>query len=109
MIPYFENSSFSGVETITLKPFVDTSEILFHVQNISINEHSISIKSTGSVSKQIDITNKYSLDGSKYLIKVSETLKRDEEYNLDLSFSGHLNTQLKGFYQAYYRNGGSER
>lgn len=109
LIPNLENSTFSGTETITLKPLEDINEISFHVQNISIDDHSIRIRSTKVNSSKISITEKYYFDGSRYRILLSEPMNADEDYNLDLSFSGYLNTQLQGFYKTYYSDGRSER
>lgn len=104
-----ENSTFTGKETITLRALEDTSEILFHVQNISINEHSISVRSANPNASQLDIVDKYNLDGGRYRIVLGQHLEKDEAYNLDLSFDGHLNHQLRGFYKTSYRDGRSER
>lgn len=92
-----------------MKILEETNEISFHVQNISINDHSISIRSTKVNSSEIDIADKSYLDGSRYRILLSEPMNTDEDYELDLSFSGHLNTQLQGFYKTYYSDGRSER
>lgn len=74
-----------------------------------MNDHSISIRSTKPNSSQIDIVDKYHLDGSRYRIVLGKPLDKDEDYNLDLSFVGYLNTQLQGFFKAHYNDGRSRR
>lgn len=109
LIPNLENSTFFGTETIRLQPHEDTSEITFHVQNISINEHSISIRSIKENSSQLEVIDKHKLDGSKYRIVLGSSLDKNELYDLDLNFTGHLNNQLQGFYKTGYTDGRSYR
>lgn len=109
MIPDLETSTFSGLETITLKAFEDTSEILFHAQNLSLNEHSISVRSNKPDSKDMVVVESYSLPGSRYRIVLGAPLHKDDEYYLNLNFTGQLNNQLRGFYKALYSEGRRER
>lgn len=109
MIPNLENSTFSGSETITLKPLEETTEIIFHLKNMSVNEHSISLKSTKENANSTGITEMHYLDGSKYRIVLSDPMNTEETYNLYLSFTGHLNNQLQGFFKTHYSDGRSER
>lgn len=109
LIPNLENSTFSGTEKITLKALEATNEIIFHVNNISINDHSISIRSTKENSSPIEITASNHLDGNRYRILLTQPMNTEDSYNLDLSFNGHLNNQLKGFFRTHYNEGRSER
>lgn len=108
--PNFQNSTTSGAETITLKPIEDTKIIIFHVNNITINKHSVIVKSTKLDSKPIEINDQDYIQGQKYRIHLNEHLKTGEEYQLDMKFNGELNRHLQGFYRSQYNDrSGNER
>lgn len=99
--------SFSGTEIITLKALEDTSEIILHVQNISI--HSISIRGTNATSNKVGVNDKYFLDGNRCRLVLGGYLMKDQEYNLELGFTGHINDKPQGIYKTIYKNGTSDR
>lgn len=108
--PNFQNSTTSGAETITLKPIEDTNIIIFHVNNITINKHSVVVKSKKLDSKPIEINDQDYIQGQKYRIHLNEHLKTGEEYQLDMTFNGELNRHLQGFYRSQYNDRlGNER
>ncbi|XP_018579251.1 aminopeptidase N isoform X2 [Anoplophora glabripennis] len=108
--PNFYNSTTSGAETITLKAIEDTNLIIFHVNNITIDKHSVIVKSTKFDSKPIEINDQDYIQGQKYRIHLNEQLKKGEEYQLDMKFNGELNKHLQGFYRSQYNDRlGNER
>lgn len=102
IVPYFENSTTEGSVQITLKVQERTDSVVFHVRDIKIDEHSVTIESTKPNSSQLESGSQEYLDGHKYKIVFKDTLEQGEEYVLSLRFKGSLNGHLQGFYMSRY-------
>ncbi|XP_056640007.1 aminopeptidase N-like isoform X2 [Diorhabda sublineata] len=109
ILPDLRNGTTQGSIAITLKVIQDTDEVLFHLRDIFIDKHSVSIRST-SDSSQLVIREQNYIEGDKYKIKLLKNLNKNEEYVLNLEFKGRLNGHLKGFYKSkYYDRQGKKR
>ncbi|XP_074039216.1 aminopeptidase N isoform X3 [Leptinotarsa decemlineata] len=110
IVPDLQNATTSGSVAMTLNVVEPTNEIIFHVSNITIEEHSLSINSTVSNSSLIEIREQGYVEGDKYKIILMEDLKRNETYDLSMTFNGQLNGHLQGFYLSQYNDAsGRER
>ncbi|CAH1972423.1 unnamed protein product [Acanthoscelides obtectus] len=89
----------SGLVSMVLKAEEDTSEIIFHARNISIDKHSVSVRKSSS---QIKINAQDYAEGDKYKIRLDETLSKGDECELSLGYTGILDRHLKGFYKGNY-------
>ncbi|KAJ8967089.1 hypothetical protein NQ314_003101 [Rhamnusium bicolor] len=104
IIPHLHNLTTTGTVTITLNPVEDTSKIIFHVNNITIIKHSVSVISTKPKSSPITINDQDYVEGQKYRIMLNENLEIGEEYLLGIKFIGELNSHLQGFYRSRYND-----
>lgn len=102
ILPDLRNATTQGSVVITLKVIRDTDKILFHLRDILIDKHSVSIRSIKSNSSQLDIKEQSYVEGDKYKITLKQHLNVNEEYELNLVYNGTLNGHLKGFYRSKY-------
>ncbi|XP_072384886.1 aminopeptidase N-like isoform X3 [Diabrotica undecimpunctata] len=102
ILPHFQNSTTEGSVTMTLNVLEETNEIIFNVRSISIDEHSVSIRSTKPDSSLLEIKEQLYYEKEKYKIVLKEHLRKNEEYQLDVNFDGKLSGHLQGFYRIKY-------
>ncbi|CAG9836941.1 unnamed protein product [Diabrotica balteata] len=102
ILPHFQNSTTEGSVTMTLNVLEETNEIIFNVRSISIDEHSVSVRSTKPDSSLLEIKEQLYYEKEKYKIVLKEHLRKNEEYQLDVNFDGKLSGHLKGFYRIKY-------
>ncbi|VEN41546.1 unnamed protein product [Callosobruchus maculatus] len=99
IVPYLNTSSTSGWVSMVLKAEEDTSEIIFHARNISIDKHSVTVRKNSS---QIKINAQDYAEGDKYKIRLDETLSKGDECEVSMGYTGVLDRHLKGFYKGKY-------
>ncbi|KAJ8921422.1 hypothetical protein NQ315_003040 [Exocentrus adspersus] len=110
IVPNFDNLTTSGALTILLKPKEDVNKIILNVNNITIDKHSVVVKSTKSGSVPIAINDQDYIAGQRYRIVLDENLKSGGEYELALKYNGELNRHLQGFYLSRFNDRlGNER
>ncbi|KAJ8960401.1 hypothetical protein NQ318_013681, partial [Aromia moschata] len=110
IVPHLQNLTTNGTVTIRLDVLEDTNKIIFHVNNITIDKHSVSVTSTKPDSRPIKIDDQSHVEGQKYKIELNEGLKKGEQYLLEIKYNGALNTHLQGFYRSQYHDAnGQER
>lgn len=88
--------------TITLNAVEDTRSIIFHLNEIKIDEDSVVVKTKDA--KTLPVKNQEYIEGHRYKIILGDTLKSGQEYLLDLKFNGQLNKHLQGFYEISYND-----
>ncbi|XP_061389995.1 aminopeptidase N-like [Musca vetustissima] len=97
------NLTFNGQVSIRFNVLEDTNNITLHVQNLTVDESRIQLKSYAD--KKFRLC-KESVDTvaeqDYYIIRLCQTLKKGEMYKLKLYFSGILSEKLHGYYRSSY-------
>ncbi|CAH0563653.1 unnamed protein product [Brassicogethes aeneus] len=101
IIPNLKTLDISGVVRITFIVKNETNKIIFNLSNIIIVEESVKITQKEN-SKSIEIKSQNYMECCLYEIALNNPLKVEEEYFLDLAYSGELNKSLQGFYKMTY-------
>lgn len=99
--PFLDNLTTQGSVIINLNIREETKDIVFHVKDIEIDEKTILVKSAKS-DEALKTTHLDYISGQRYKISLEEALTRNLMYTLELSFRGHLNSQLRGIYRSEY-------
>ncbi|RZB41451.1 aminopeptidase N, partial [Asbolus verrucosus] len=99
--PYLNNLTTNGAITVTLNVKDETNAIIFHVKDIEIDRSSLKIRSVKS-DNPLGITSQNYIEGEKYKIVLDEPLTKNIMYTLELTYVGHLNNHLQGFYRSHY-------
>ncbi|XP_066252731.1 aminopeptidase N-like isoform X1 [Euwallacea similis] len=104
--PNFQASTTEGAVMIMLRPTEDTDTIIFHVNKIEIQKHSVSVRTVQNtnITETIPIKFQDYLEGERYRITLDDQLTKDKDYVLNIEFQGELNSQLQGFYKIHYTN-----
>lgn len=101
--PNFDDFTFSGEETITLKVVEPTSTVTLNTLEIEYLQVKIN-------EEEIDAST-YEFDEEKQRVsfKVSKELQVDDDASLYIKFKGILNDQMAGFYRSSYEEDGKTK
>ncbi|XP_055379130.1 aminopeptidase N-like [Condylostylus longicornis] len=110
-----EGFEFNGKVYIDLNIVEDTNNITLHSSNLTIDQNLVRItrKSSSDIeneemnnesnSNKIDIKSiDINLSHDFYIIHLTETLKKDEKYQLLMPFKANLSKNLYGYYRSSY-------
>ncbi|CAH0553257.1 unnamed protein product, partial [Brassicogethes aeneus] len=100
LLPNLLNETTEGKESIHLNIKGDTNEIIFHLNEIKIDTHSVKLIHNNS---EIAIDNQDYIDGQRYKIVTKQPLIKNADYELKFDFTGNLNKHLQGFYKISYQ------
>ncbi|XP_073838653.1 aminopeptidase N-like [Musca autumnalis] len=107
IITYLENPTnltFEGQVKISFQVLEDTKNITLHVQNLTVNESGIMLKSKNDNSIQLCLDSVKSFEENDfYILMLCQTLKEEESFELTLDFSGVLG-DLVGYYRSSYND-----
>lgn len=111
ILPSFQEGNFTttGVVTTSLLVTDDTRNIIVHSVDLEINTTSISLKKKPSGEKISISSTKYDMETETLTITAGEDLVHDQNYELELRFSGVLNDKKEGFYRSGYFDHQSQR
>ncbi|KAF5279560.1 hypothetical protein FQR65_LT03382 [Abscondita terminalis] len=104
IIPFLNEKNFttSGAVTITFKVKEETNKIVVNIYDMEIDKESVKVKHINST-EYITVTDQQFEDVSQiYVITTQDVLQNDEEYDLEIKFTGHLRDNMQGFYRSQY-------
>ncbi|KAK4881197.1 hypothetical protein RN001_004516 [Aquatica leii] len=104
IIPFLTEKNFttSGAVAITFKVNKETDKIVLNIFDMEIDKESVKIKRINSTD-HISVTDQQFNDVSQtYTIALEETLQKDDEYDVEMKFTGHLRDNMQGFYRSQY-------
>lgn len=97
--------TFTGEVDIEFKVEKATKRVTFHIEDITIIEDKIKIKSTAVPAEPIEVVATIQDEIKNfYTIVLKNELKKDSSYILSLSYGGNLNDELRGFYRSSYKD-----
>ncbi|EEZ99339.1 aminopeptidase N-like protein [Tribolium castaneum] len=99
--PFFSNLTFDGTVTITMHVKEQTDQIIFNVKDIEIDKQSVKVRSVKS-NTPLGISRQDYVPGERYKIVLDSSLDKNIMYTLELTYVGHLNNHLQGFYRSQY-------
>lgn len=106
IITHLENPSnltFDGQVSIRFKVLEDTKNITLHVQNLTIDESRIQLKSYDDKKYRICREGIDTVpEQDYYIIRLCDTLRKGQQYKVKLFFSGILSEKLHGYYRSSY-------
>ncbi|KAL6628860.1 peptidase family M1-domain-containing protein [Neocallimastix sp. 'constans'] len=95
-----ENSTFDGKEEIDIEILKDTNSIIFHSENLSLSN--ITISNENEVLKPNSI--QFTKESNFVTLNFNETLKSETNYTLHIQYSGKLNSNGIGYFIEEYNN-----
>ncbi|KAJ8889375.1 hypothetical protein PR048_008874 [Dryococelus australis] len=93
---------FEGRVNITFRVTSNTDRITLHAHDLDIEEDTISVGVDVSA-VTVDAVRQF------YDIKLEEELEAGKQYQLQMSYTGHLREDMYGFYRTYYYKNGLKR
>ncbi|XP_026755766.2 membrane alanyl aminopeptidase-like isoform X2 [Galleria mellonella] len=124
--PYFddaptpeENFTFKGTVVIDLEATQDNvTQIVLHCKNMTIHDVSIINNNESSFVEIVTSNNQDSSDIEEFIcdpvydflrIDLTKSLQLDTVYSINLSFTGHIQTGMSGFYRSFYNDTSGRR
>jgi hypothetical protein len=95
-----ENSTFDGKEEIDIEILKDTNSIIFHSENLSLSN--ITISNENEILKPNSI--QFIKESNFVTLNFNETLKSETNYTLHIQYSGKLNSNGIGYFIEEYDN-----
>ncbi|KAL6628863.1 peptidase family M1-domain-containing protein [Neocallimastix sp. 'constans'] len=95
-----ENSTFDGKEEIDIEILKETNSIIFHSENLSLSN--ITISNENEILKPNSI--QYIKESNFVTLNFNETLKSETNYTLHMQYSGKLNSNGIGYFIEEYDN-----
>lgn len=103
-MPFLEEGNFTTSGTMVMTLFVadDTRKIIFHANDLDIDQSSLTVKraidkATIEVAEQ-----DYDRNSQRYTVTMKDDLVHDVVYELTVKFTGLLNNNMQGFYRSSY-------
>ncbi|CAH2105877.1 unnamed protein product [Euphydryas editha] len=110
LTPYFNNVTppiepftFDGVASIYIRPTqANVNEIVMHCNDLRIQTLTVSLNNQqiGLVNDTYECEPVYSF----LRIRTTEPLQMDSEYVVSVTYTGRLQTNMRGFYRSWYRD-----
>lgn len=94
--------TFDGVMNMHLLCKRPARRILFHGNDIKIDESKIEISSVNDMSNRVSKELYYNKKTELYIAKLNAACIPGEKYILKVVYSGNLNQLLRGFYRSSY-------
>jgi len=110
LVPYFEdrNFTFDGEVEITVNATTDASTITLHYDDMDIIG-SPTVVSLAEFQELEVVNTTYDDVTSFFRMELNETLRRGQQYLIQIKYVGNLNDGGEGFYRSYYNNSYSEK
>ncbi|XP_023246433.1 aminopeptidase N-like [Copidosoma floridanum] len=104
LIPKFEpDFIFEGRVEIEAKIQVATKKIVLHSDQLKIDEKNLFISSYGEKVEMYNVINTfYEEQYHFYVIELKSTLREETFINITITYTGNLNTEMRGFYRSSY-------
>lgn len=104
LVPHLDgNFTTDGSVTISLLVKDETRKIIFHMNDIDLNEESVRVKKSDGKNNVLKIASKeYDAKSQRYTLTTEDILAKDEQLELEMKFTGHLNDYMQGFYRSSY-------
>ena len=103
-----ENTTFHGRVNMTLDAKESTNYVIFHFFMLRIFRPSIRVRNQKS-EENIQIKRQFRVFANQfYVLQLSSDLVSGETYQVDVSFSGRINKDLKGLYLSTYETPAGE-
>lgn len=96
------NFTTEGAVSIVLTVKDSTRKIAFHLNDIELDEDSINLKNMKTGTTLKIVSKEHDPKNQMYVITTEDILNQNEEFILEIKFTGHLNDYMQGFYRSSY-------
>lgn len=104
---------FDGKVIIEAHVAHETDKIVLHADQLNIAQDNVTVVSYTDNSISYDILNLKSINYNKkyhfFTILLNDTIKKDFNVIVNITYSGILNTEMKGFYRSWYKTEEGEK